>query len=122
MRGGLRKVPKPKPPRERKGLDDPQHLAKVRQLPCLIRGKRAVIKKWVGRYPDVEQVEIEVVHQCSGASDPHHTKRKSQRGSDYSTVPLCRAAHDLLHAWGQAEFEICFGVDLAGEAERLAKR
>jgi hypothetical protein len=117
---GLRKVQRAKPPRERPGLDDPKHLAKVRALPCLIRGKHGVIRKWVGRYPHTEQVDVEVQHVCSGASDPHHTTRKSQRGHDHSAVPLCRAAHDLLHSWGAPEFEAVWEIDLKAELRRLS--
>lgn len=121
MTRGLRKVQHLKPPRERPGLDDPTHLAAIRAMPCLIRGKHGVIRKWVGIYPDTVALDIEVRHECSAPrSQAHHTKRKAQLGHDWSTVPLCFAAHRLLHDWGQAEFEAVFDVDLAAEARRLS--
>jgi len=116
---GLRRVQKPKPPRERPGLDDPTHLAAIRAMPCLIRGKRGFVRKWVGTYPNAEQVTIEVQHVC-GPSDPHHVIRKSKCGHDWSAVPLCRSAHDLLHfELGTEEFERIFDVDLSAASRRL---
>ena len=124
MRGGLRKVPKPKPPRERKGLDDPAHKKAVRKMRCLISGKRVRLGRWTG-FPFKQWVEEEYVHVCEydrGESDPHHTKRKSQLGHDHTCVPLCRTAHREAERLGNRGFKEVWGVDLVAEAKRIAKR
>jgi hypothetical protein len=107
----------------RPGLDDPKHLAKVRALPCAIRGRRTTVEKWVGVYPHRELVTMEVQHVCdlSSRSQAHHTTRKAQRGADSTAAPLCPSAHDLLHRMGVKAFEAMWQIDLAAVAAELAR-
>lgn len=86
-----------KPPRNR------AYLAWIRSLPCLVcRTSRNVEASHVG---------------------PHGL---AQKASDFKTVPLCAAHHRTgnasLHKLGRRGFEELHGVDLLGEAERLARK
>lgn len=51
--------------------------------------------------------------------DPHHTVRKSQLGSDYSCVPLCREHHSSVHNLGVHSFDKKFSVNLKDIASKL---
>ena len=118
---GLRRAQKAKPPKVRSGLDDPGHKARVRQMRCLLAGRRCMIGKWEGTYPK-QWVEREYVHQCSGPIDPHHTTKRSQRGHDHTVVPLCRAAHDEAEGLTNEQFRQRWGVALPIVASVLAEQ
>lgn len=125
MPPGLRRIQKPKPPKERKGLDDLQHKRAIRQMRCLLYGKRCIIGSWRGVYPNKGWVEQEYQHQClydNGQSDPHHTVKKSHRGHDHSVVPLCRAGHDDAERLGNEGFKKRWGIALPVVASKLAPR
>ena len=79
------------------------YLGWIRSLPCLVcRTTRNVEASHVG---------------------PHGL---AQKASDFMTVPLClrhhRTGNDSLHKLGRRHFEERHGVDLLGQAERLAQR
>ena len=50
---------------------------------------------------------------CGKKAEPHHlvavgmghSRGESQKGSDYSAIPLCRHHHNLMHNMGVKEFE-----------------
>jgi len=54
----------------------------------------------------------EFQHQCWGEVEAHHPVTKARGGHDRDTVPLCRAAHAMLHQAGQAEFCRQWGIEL----------
>jgi hypothetical protein len=122
---GLRKVAKPKAPKVRKGLDDPAHKARVKQMRCLLAGRRCQITRWAGTYPKVEVTE-EFAHVClydNGKSDPHHVQKKSQLGPDLGNlVPLCRAGHDEAERLTVEQFKARWGIALPTVAAKLAPR
>lgn len=122
MPSGLRKVAAKKPPKARPGLDDPKHKAFVKSLTCVLRGKRCRITRWVGVYPNKQQVTEEFAHCCIGPIDPHHTTKKSQNGHDRSVVPMCRGAHDEAHKLGNEGFKSRWGIALPMIASQLAER
>lgn len=77
---------------------DEDHLALVREMPCLVFG-------------------------CWSKADPHHVISRGAGGSDLSAVPLCREHHRELHTTGQAKFEYKHNVTLWVEvANCLAAR
>jgi hypothetical protein len=119
---GLRKIAPKKPPKVREGLDDAAHRQRVKALPCVLRGKRCHITRWVGVYPNKREVTEEYQHICIGPVDPHHVIYKSQRGSDFTVVPLCRGAHDEAHKLGTEGFRLRWGIALPVVAASLAPK
>lgn len=117
---GLRRVAKPKAPKPRPGLDDPAHRQRVRQLRCLLSGKRVQLTRWKGVYPHTEQVTETYQHVCEGRVEFHHAVKKSQLGHDHTGVPLCRIAHSEAHRLGNKLFKEIWGIDLLEEAAKLA--
>jgi hypothetical protein len=82
--------------RERRENNSERHLARIRQLPCLVVGC--------------------TVHQYMGV-DPHHLKsgpaheerrRAGGRASDQWGVPLCRRHHDEVERAGSRGERACF--------------
>jgi len=82
---------------------DPEHLAKVRQLPCYISR--------TGRMG------------CFGTVAAHHHVTRGRFGSDYQTIPLCAIHHDEVHN-GKVSFATKYNVDydaaIAETNERVA--
>jgi hypothetical protein len=113
----MRKVAPRKPPKKR----DEATLGKVRQMRCLLAGRRATITEWRGSYPK-QQETFQVQHICASPkkSDAHHVQRKSQLGGDLgNVVPLCRFAHMELHQLGPKEFQKRWGIALPVIASQL---
>lgn len=93
---------------------DPEHLARVRTMPCLLRG-----------HPD---------HECDGFTrygrrgsviviQAAHVRGKGAFGGDEQVVPLCEAAHSVgthsLHALNVPGFNKRWGVNLRKTATAL---
>ena len=92
--------PRPLGLKPEKAKRDPDHMARVAQLPCVI----------CGRWP----VEV---HHCI------HDRYGQRRSPDTETIPLCRDHHQLLHADKRAWRE-AHGPDhgfLDGVARAIAK-
>ena len=70
---------------------DPRHLAKVRELPCCLRGM--------------------VFDGCLGMVHAHHVKTKGAFGSDKQTIPLCAIHHNEFHRSGVNTFARKYGLD-----------
>lgn len=121
MPPGLRKVAKVKPPRERKGLDDPTHKRAIKKLPCLLRGRTCAIGGWRGLYPK-KWVEEEYKHICIGPVEPHHSTKKAQRGHDHTCVPLCHGAHREADTLTNEQFKARWGIALPVIASQLAPK
>jgi len=90
-----RPMPKPKPHLRRR----PQHLAFVRQLPCVACGKAA---------------PSEAAHVRSGT----HGGVGVKSGDRYA-VPLCIACHARQHRIGELTFWSALGIDPLNVALRL---
>ena len=63
---------------------------------------------------------------CAGRIEAHHVRENGAGGTglkppDWLAVSLCAAHHAEGHAIGWKTFEVKYGVDLAGEAAKLAK-
>jgi len=69
---------------------------------------------WVSKKPCV------VSQGCFGAVTGHHLRRASWHGDKGNEVSVCAQHHTELHS-GRAKFEQRHGIDLALEAERLAR-
>lgn len=82
---------------------DPEHLARVRQHPCLIECDGQIIRlgaQWTAR------------------SQAHHVRciaprSLGKRVSDYLTVPLCVDCHSDLHAYNEATYWRAVKIDPA---------
>ena len=72
---------------------NPEYLAWIRSLPCLVCGSRP--------------------------SDPHHVRGRKLDDVG-SVVPLCNPCHRLFHDKGRLTVERLWGLDLMGEAARIA--
>jgi hypothetical protein len=61
------------------------------------------------------------LHACMGAIECAHTENggMGRKANAETTVPLCHAAHRLLHTIGQRSFERTYGLDLTAEAARV---
>lgn len=73
------------------------HLRWIKTRECLIAGK------WSDAGSGSKQ------HVCSHVMDPHHVHCETDGGigikpSDCYTVPLCHAAHEEVHHWGEEAF------------------
>lgn len=73
-------------PREK----DPDHLEKVRQLPCYLSG---------------------IFEGCLGIVHTHHVKTKGAGGSDRQVIPLCAIHHNETHRRGVKSFARKYGID-----------
>ena len=65
-------------------MRDEAYLAYIRQHSCLV----------------CEEVCVDAHHVESGGM--------ATKGSDYSTVPLCRTHHSEYHYWGKMKFECTY--------------
>ena len=74
-------------PREK----DPDHLSKVRALPCYIAGA--------------------MFDGCLGVVHAHHVKTKGAFGSDRQCIPLCSIHHNETHRRGVKSFAAKYGID-----------
>jgi hypothetical protein len=119
---GVRRVPKPSTERRFPDRRDEVHLDHVRQLACLIRGKRGRLLVWRGVHPNRREEWQDVTHFCDGPSQAHHAVSKARGGHDRDCAPLCPSAHRLLHDKGRIWFAQTFGVDPVAESKRLAER
>jgi hypothetical protein len=118
---GMRRIAAKKPPKERKGLDDPAHKKAVRSMPCLLRGKTCEIGGWFGTYPKRWVVQT-YKHICIGNVEPHHSTKKAQRGHDHTCVPLCHGAHREADLLTNEQFKERWGIALPVIASKLAPR
>ena len=75
-----------------------QHLAYIRQLPCMVCGSRPV----------------EAAHVRRGTDGGTGTKP-----SDRYSLPLCRPHHDAQHAHGELTFWAHYRIDPVDQALRL---
>ncbi len=77
-------------------------IAWLKRQPCLCLGRRD--------------------HRCLGAIEVAHTENggMGRKADANTTVPLCNAAHHLLHEIGVQSFQTCYGLDLKAEAVRIA--
>ena len=73
-------------PREK----DPDHLDKVRALPCYLSG---------------------IFEGCMGMVHAHHIQTKGAFGGDRQTMPLCAIHHNETHLRGVRSFAKKYGVD-----------
>ena len=87
--------PKPKPGLRRRA----QHLAFIRQLPCVACGKAA---------------PSEAAHVRSGADGA-----TGMKPSDRYSVPLCSSCHELQHQFGELTFWSTLRIDPLNVAFRL---
>jgi hypothetical protein len=83
---------------------DDSRIAWMKRQPCLLAGKYG--------------------HQCLGSIQCAHTENggMGRKADAETTVPLCHAAHLLLHAVGQQSFQTSTGLDLRWEAARTHAR
>ena len=59
-------------------------------------------------------------HGCIGGVAGHHIKTVGAGGKDYGNeVPVCAAAHQVIHNLGASFFEKYYGVDLEAQAARV---
>jgi hypothetical protein len=63
--------------------------------------------------------------QCFGPIEAHHVRTAANSGIGMkppgsAAVGLCTRHHRALHSAGRRTFETTYGVDLTGEARRLA--
>lgn len=121
MPPGMRKVQKVKPPKPRPGLDDKPHRERIKKMACVLRGRTCKIGGWRGTYPK-KWVEEEYKHICIGPVDPHHTDKKSQRGHDWTCVPICRGGHDEAEKLGNDGMKARWGIALPVIASTLAPK
>ena len=116
---GLRKVSKPKVGGRRfPKTADPKALESVRKEPCLLRGRRCTLMRWIGVHPNKVEVPTEYIHQCEGVVEAHHIVSKARGGHDGQATSLCSAAHKSLHDMGRASWEKLWGVDLQVEGAK----
>lgn len=99
--------------------EDPNHLQRVRAMPCAIAGKRITVKLWRGAYPK-ERVRVAVIHICGGPIEVHHVTSRARGGHDRDTVPLCRDAHREYHQLGRIRFAEKWGLDVVALAKRIS--
>lgn len=59
-------------------------------------------------------------HVCWGKIEAHHVTTRGAGGGDETAIPVCSAAHRLVHDLGRMTFERRFGKDLAAIASGLA--
>lgn len=98
---GLRRVLNPKGGRRFPATRDDRALETTRAARCLLAGRRITVTEWRGVHPAKRQVEVEMVHVCTGPVEAHHVVSKARGGHDRQTVPLCLGAHTELHQRGQ---------------------
>ena len=89
---------------------DPQYVAWIRTLPCILRGE------WYYRG------NTPIVHYCVGAMQVCHVKSRGAGGDDRgNTVAMCAAAHLSQHELGIKVFEERWHVDLKANANLLER-
>ena len=91
----------PRPARIRPSGRNPEHLAWIRTLPCIVRG-------------------------CPNSAEAAHVRIRNGGGMglkppDECAAPACHAHHMEQHAIGHAAFDAKYGIDMRAEAERLAR-
>lgn len=58
-------------------------------------------------------------HACWGKTEAHHVKTRGAGGGDDGAIPVCSAAHRMIHDLGIQTFEKRYVTDLNAIAERL---
>jgi len=101
---------------------DPEYMAWIRTLPCLIAGLR---RKESAEWSNGENWHEEWWHECKGRVQAAHVKSRGAGGDDVGNVlPLCARAHHEQHTIGMKTWAKMWGYrDIAGleyQARKLA--